>query len=130
MALEAPNHRNPVHEKGDPRVAFFMRESLVESACGQFLLPRSVRQLLAALFRQGVPIFVLNESIQVKIGDALADARLSNMQVGVLFDSLPKITLQYRKANVALVFDFMLLDDVQNHVVILVKRVHGSGFVR
>tara|TARA_B110000003_G_scaffold45624_1_gene43498 strand:+ start:11030 stop:11422 length:393 start_codon:yes stop_codon:yes gene_type:complete len=130
MALEAPNQSNPVNEKGDHMVAFFMGKRLVESACGHFLLPRSVRQLLASFFRQGVPIFVLNESIQVKIGDALADARLSNMQVGVLFDSLPKITLQNRKANVALVLDFMLLDDVQNHVVILVKRVHGSGFVR
>ena len=87
-------------------------------------------QLLASFFRQGVSVFVLNEAIQVKVGDALSNARLADMQVGVLFDSFPKITFQDREANVALILDFVLLDDVQNHVVVLVKRIHGSGFER
>ena len=49
------------------------------------------------------------------------------MQVSVFFDALPKVSLQHRKPNVTLVLDFVLLNDVENHVVVLVQFLHGSG---
>ena len=94
---------------------------------GHFLFPWRERQLFPALLRQCVAVLVLDESIKVEVRDALADASFANVQIGVLFNARPKVALQNGKTNVALVLDFVLVNDVENHVVVLVQVVHGAG---
>ena len=100
------------------------------SDCLRGLLPRSKCELFASFFRQGVSILVLDEAVQVEVRDALSDARLPDVEVGILLNSLPKVALQHGKADVALVLDFVLLNDVENHVIVLVQLVHGFGCFR
>ena len=76
------------------------------------LLPRGESELFAAFFGQGVAVFVLDQPIEVEVGDALTDAGFAHMQVSVFFDALPKVALQHRKPNVTLVLDFVLLNDL------------------
>ena len=47
------------------------------------------------------------------------------MEVCILFDAFPKIALENSKADVTLVLDFVLVNDVENHVVVFVQGFHG-----
>ena len=49
------------------------------------------------------------------------------MEVGILFNSLPKIAFENSEPDVTLILDFVLVNDVEDHVVILVQFVHGVG---
>ena len=44
------------------------------------------------------------------------------MQVRILFNALPKIPLPNSKTNVALILDFVLVDDVEDHEIVLVHK--------
>ena len=89
--------------------------------------PRGERKLFAAFFGKGVAVFVLNQTVEVQVGDALSNACFADMEVGVLLNALPEIPLENSKANVTLVLDFVLMDDVENHVVVLVQVIHDAG---
>ena len=91
----------------------------------RFLFPRRESKLFAPLLGQGVAVFVLNQTVEVEVCDALTDARFAYVQVGVFFNALPEVPLQHGKSNVTLVLDFVLVDDVENHVVVLVQVVHS-----
>lgn len=86
--------------------------------------------MLSTLLRQGIAILVLNHTVEVEVRDALTNARFAYMKVRILFNPLPKIPLQNSKTNVALILDFVLVDDVEDHVVVFVQVVHGVGVVR
>ena len=51
------------------------------------------------------------------------------MEVCILFDAFPKIALENSKADVTLVLDFVLVNDVENHVIVFVQVIHDAGFV-
>jgi len=74
------------------------------------------------LLGQHVAGLVLNHTVQVQPGDAFTDAGLPHTQRDIALNSLPEISLQSRKANVFLHLSFMLLDDVQNHQVMLIHE--------
>ena len=84
-------------------------------------------ELLTTFLGQCVTVLVLNQSIEVEVGDALSNACFAYMEVGVLFNSLPKIAFENSEPDVTLILDFVLVNDVEDHVVILVQFVHGVG---
>ena len=46
----------------------------------------------------------------------------------VLLNALPEVALKNSEADVTLVLDFVLVDDVENHVIVLVQVIHDAGF--
>jgi hypothetical protein len=84
-------------------------------------------ELLTTFLGQCVTILVLNQSIEVEVGDALSNACFAYMEVGILFNSLPKIAFENSEPDVTLILDFVLVNDVEDHVIILVQFVHGVG---
>ena len=102
-------------------MAFSVRKAESSSHVNQAL--GFLAQGFTALLGQHVAIFVLDQSIQVKTGDALSNASLSNTQGHVPFNPLPEIPLEHGEANVLLLLSFVLLNDVENHEVVL---VHGQ----
>ena len=72
------------------------------------------------------PSLFWDEAVEVKICDALSNSSLADMKVGIFLDPLPKVPLQHSKTNVTLVLDFVHVNDVENHVVVLVQIVHGQ----
>ena len=66
---------------------------------GCLFFPRGKSKLLAAFLGQGVAILVLNQTIEVQVGDALADAGFPNMEICVLLNALPEVALKNSKAN-------------------------------
>ena len=83
--------------------------------------------MLSAFFGESVPIFVLDEAIEVKVGDAFSNSCLSHVEVCVFLNALPEIALQHSQANVTLILDFVHVNDVEDHVVVFVQFVHGRG---
>ena len=81
--------------------------------------------MLTALFGQRVAIFVLDESVEVQVGDALTNAGFAHMQVGVFFNALPKVALQHGQTDVTLILNLVHVNDVENHVVVFVQGFHG-----
>ena len=95
---------------------------------GRLFFPRGKGELLAAFLGQGVAILVLNQAIEVQVGDALSDAGFPDVEICVLLNALPEVALKNSKADVTLVLDFVLMNDVENHVVVLVQVIHDAGF--
>ena len=91
------------------------------------MFPRSVNELLPAFLGQSVSILVLNQPIEVEVGDALSNAGFADVEVGIFFNSLPKIAFENSEPDVTLILDFVLVNDVEDHVIILVQFVHGVG---
>ncbi len=89
--------------------------------------PGGVLQLLAAFPGQGIAVSILEHAVEVQVGDAFAHTRLTHAQFLVCFDAFPKISLQNSQANVVVLFLFVVRNDVQNHVVVLVQSIHGMG---
>lgn len=83
--------------------------------------------MLTTFLGQCVTILVLNQSIEVKVGDSLSNAGFANVEVGILFNALPKIAFENCEPDVTLILDFVLVNDVEDHVIILVQFVHGVG---
>ena len=84
------------------------------------LLPRSESQLLSAFLSQGVSILVLQHTVEVQVRDALPDACLANTQIGIRFNSLPEVALEHGESNVCLLLLLVGLNDVEDHVIVLV----------
>ncbi len=80
-------------------------------------------QGFSSLFGQHVSVFILDQPVEVKAGDSLADSRLTYTERHVSLDSLPKVPFKRRESNVFLLFSLVLLNDVQNHEVVLVHLV-------
>ena len=84
-------------------------------------------ELLTTFLGQCVTILVLNQSVEVEVGDALSNAGFANVEVGIFFNALPKIAFENSEPDVTLILDFVLVNDVEDHVIILVQFVHGVG---
>ena len=95
---------------------------------GRLLFPRGKGKLLAAFLGQGVAILVLNQTIEVQVGDALSNAGFADVEICILLNALPEVALKNSKADVTLVLDFVLMNDVENHVIVLVQVIHDAGF--
>ena len=128
------SHNAALHtQKRQPeQVAFFVagcaatKEGVALFGFGTFIFPRGESELLPSFLGEGVSILVLDEAVEVKICDALSNSSLADMKVGIFLDPLPKVPLQHSKTNVTLVLDFVHVNDVENHVVVLVQIVHGQ----
>ena len=84
------------------------------------LLPRCEGQLLSAFLGQGVSVLVLQHTVEVQVRDSLPDARLANTQIGIRFNSLPEVALEHGESNVGLLLLLVGLNDVEDHVIVLV----------
>ena len=58
--------------------------------------------MFAAFLGQGIAIFVLNQTIEVQVGDAFSNACLPHVEVGVFLDALPEVALKNSEADVTL----------------------------
>ena len=95
---------------------------------GRLFFLRGKGELFAAFLGQGIAILVLNQAIEVQVGDALSDAGIPDVKICVLLNALPEVALKNSKADVTLVLDFVLMNDVENHVIVLVQVIHDAGF--
>ena len=82
----------------------------------------------SALFGEHVSTLVLDEAIEVQAGDAFSDSGLSNAQCHITFNPLPEVSLKCGQTNVFLLFALVLLNDIENHKVVLVHGVNRSRF--
>ena len=82
----------------------------------------------SALFGEHVSTLVLNETIEVQAGDAFSDSGLSHAQGYIAFNALPEVSLKCGQTNVFLLFALVLLNDIENHKVVLVHGVNRSRF--
>ena len=80
-------------------------------------------QSLSALLGEHVPVLVLNHTVEVKARDAFSNSRLPNTQCDISFDSLPEISFQCGQPNQFVHFLFVLLNDIENHQVVLIHEV-------
>ena len=84
-------------------------------------------QGLSAFLRQHVSIFVLNQSVEVQTRDALTNTGLTYAQGHITFNALPEVAFERSETNVLLLFALVLLDDVQDHEVVLVHGVENRA---
>ncbi len=85
-------------------------------------------QGFSALFGEHVSALVLNETIEVQAGDAFSDSGLSHAQGYIAFNALPEVSFKCGQTNVFLLFALVLLNDIENHKVVLVHGVNRSRF--
>lgn len=80
------------------------------------------REHLFAFAREAVTVFVLNEVVDVQLRYAFADAGLPNVERFVVFDAFPEGVFEFAEAHVAAKLLFVVLDDIQDHIVVLIHR--------
>ena len=80
------------------------------------------REHLFAFAREAVTVFVLNKVVDIQLCDAFANAGLPNVERFVVFDAFPEGVFEFAEAHVAAKLPFVVLDDIQDHIVVLIHR--------
>ena len=80
-----------------------------------------------AFLGEHVSTLVLNQTIEVEAGNAFSNSGLAHTQSHIPFNALPEVALQGGQSNVFLLFTLVLLNDIENHKVVL---VHGCESVK
>jgi len=80
------------------------------------------REHLFAFACEAVTVFVLNEVVDVQLCYALTNSGLTNVERFVVLDAFPEGVFELAEAHVAAKLLFVGLDNIQDHIVVLIHR--------
>lgn len=83
-----------------------------------------------AFLGEHVAVLVLDHTIEVKPCDPLSNSGLAHTQGDVTFDAFPEVAFKRGQSDVLLHLLLVLLNDIENHQVVLIHEVESCAVNR